>query len=168
VAEQRLRAFPNVELCYGDSRRLFPKEVQPGDVVVIDGPKGYRGLRLAFSTLAARRPAAVFVHDCNVGSIERSFLDRHAPGALFSDDPDFERAHADLDRACWEASVRSDGGRPHHFQGREQASYGPTYAALRHDPRASYASVLVRLRLEGTVHNVRRSILRRIRPAAAP
>src|SRR5579864_6897077 len=40
AAEEKLRPFPNVELVYGDSREIFPRRLQTGDAILIDGPKG--------------------------------------------------------------------------------------------------------------------------------
>jgi hypothetical protein len=97
VAAQRLAGFANVDVRFGDATRLLPRLAQPGDVALIDGPKGFRGLRLAFSLLATGRLPLVFVHDCGVRSSERAFLERHLPAALYSDHPAFARAAHVLD-----------------------------------------------------------------------
>ena len=47
VAQERLRGRSNVSLRSGDMTRILPAEVRQGNAVLIDGPKGFRGLRLA-------------------------------------------------------------------------------------------------------------------------
>src|SRR5690242_17914984 len=51
AAEQKLSGCPNVELLYGDSRRLLPDRLQEGDAVLIDGPKEFRAVELALEIL---------------------------------------------------------------------------------------------------------------------
>src|SRR5204862_1474399 len=83
AAETKLKAFPNVELVYGDSRQILPARLQPGDAVLIDGPKEFRGVELALELLRTGRPCVVFVHDFPPGSRWRKFVEREFPGAFF-------------------------------------------------------------------------------------
>jgi hypothetical protein len=85
VAEERLRDRPNVTLAYGDARILMPKLIETGDVALIDGPKGFRSVRLALSLLGTGKVSGVFVHDLAVGTHERRFIDANLPEARFSD-----------------------------------------------------------------------------------
>jgi SAM-dependent methyltransferase len=153
VAEARLAGLPNLELRYGDAERLLFDLVRPGDAVMIDGPKGWRSIRLALRLLARRRPAFAFVHDCYQGIPRRAFLDRHVPGVFFSDDPAFAPTFADLDAPCWESDIR---WRPHLHRGRAEASYGPTVACLPRMKGAPYGSILRRLAWAAFVHRLRR------------
>src|SRR5690554_887704 len=91
-AVERLRPLGNVACLFGDARVLAPALTLPGDVVVIDGPKELRALKVAMDVLAAKRPALVFIHDCYRGLMIRCFLDRHVPWAFFSDDLRWVRA----------------------------------------------------------------------------
>jgi len=91
AAEAKLKNCENVELLYGDSRQILPVCLQRGDAILIDGPKGLRGVDLALELLHTRRPCAVFVHDFPVGSSWRRFVERHWPNAFFGDDPLFDR-----------------------------------------------------------------------------
>jgi predicted O-methyltransferase YrrM len=95
--EARLKDRPNVTCLFGDSRKLLPKHLQGGDVVVIDGPKGFRALRLAFNLLRTGRPSVVFLHDFAVPKAERRFLERNLPDTFFSDHPDFTGRYAFLE-----------------------------------------------------------------------
>jgi hypothetical protein len=91
AAEEKLKACPNVELVYGDSRRILPERLQPGDAVLIDGPKEFRSVELALDLLHTGKPCAVFVHDFPKGSAWRHFVERHWPNAFFGDDPLFDK-----------------------------------------------------------------------------
>jgi predicted O-methyltransferase YrrM len=91
AAETKLAACGNVELLYGDSRQLLPQCLQPGDAVLIDGPKDFRGVELALQLLETGKPCAVFVHDFPPGSAWRRFVERQFPKAFFGDDPLFEQ-----------------------------------------------------------------------------
>lgn len=98
VAERRLRGRDNVECLFGDSRVILPQRTQPGDVVLIDGPKDFRALKLANRLLRDQRPAAVLIHDCVAGFPVRRFLDRHAPWSFAADAPPFVERFGRLDR----------------------------------------------------------------------
>ena len=97
VAAERLRAHRNVELRFGDATRVLPDIAEPGDVVLIDGPKGFRALRLALRLLLQGRVSMVFVHDMTAGTPERRFLQRRLPSTLFSDEGSFAAAAHRLD-----------------------------------------------------------------------
>ena len=85
AAEAKLKPFPNVELLYGDSRKILPDRVQPGDAVLIDGPKEFRGVELALELLRMGKPCAVFVHDFPPGSRWRKFVEREFSNAFAID-----------------------------------------------------------------------------------
>jgi predicted O-methyltransferase YrrM len=91
AAEEKLKQCDNVELLYGDSRKILPEYLQPRDAVLIDGPKDFRGIELALELLRTRKPCVVFVHDFPPGAPWRRFVERHWPGVFFGDDPLFER-----------------------------------------------------------------------------
>jgi predicted O-methyltransferase YrrM len=97
VAAERLRSCRNVECRFGDSLVLLPGMVQRGDVVLIDGPKDFRALKLALGLLHRGKPAVVFVHDLWLGSPARKFVDRYLRSALLSDDPTWVQRYASLD-----------------------------------------------------------------------
>jgi predicted O-methyltransferase YrrM len=97
VAAERLRACSNVDCRFGDSLLLLPELVQAGDIVLIDGPKDFRALKLAFRLLRGGQPAAVFVHDLWLGSPARRFVDRYLPSAVLSDEPEWVQRYAALD-----------------------------------------------------------------------
>ncbi|HEY3663007.1 MAG TPA: hypothetical protein VGL24_07630 [Chthoniobacterales bacterium] len=97
IAAEKLKDCANVECRFGDSLALLPEIVEPGDVVLIDGPKDFRALKLAFRLLAAGRTPAVFVHDLWIGSPARNFVDRRVPSALLSDNTRWVKHYATLD-----------------------------------------------------------------------
>src|SRR5437762_3164625 len=73
AAETKLKPLPNIDLVYGDSRKILPERLQSGDAVLIDGPKEFRGVELAIELLRTGKPCAVFVHDFPPGSHWRKF-----------------------------------------------------------------------------------------------
>lgn len=146
VAAVRLAGRNNVDLRFGDATRLLPAELRAGDVVLIDGPKGFRGLRLALRLLATGRAGMVFLHDAGVGSVERAFLEARVPGALYSDAPEFARIAHPLDEECrghLPIERRFDGEHP------PAAAYGFGMACLMHDAAAPYRRLLVRAMTDG-------------------
>lgn len=155
VASERLRGRANVDLRFGDATGILSAEVQNGDIVLIDGPKGFRGLRLALRLLATGRPAQVFVHDCGAGSVERAFLEAHVPRVLYSDSIEFAQLAHVLDKDCW-GSIPAD----RRFEGtRAPVSYGYGLACLQHDAAVSYRFLLARAGIADLRHrylNLRR------------
>jgi Putative methyltransferase len=101
VAAERLKNCKNVQLLFGDATKLLPDMVRIDDVVLIDGPKGFRGLRLVLSLLGSRKPSLVLMHDPLPGSPERDFLEQHLPQTLYSDAPSLaaQTHHLDLENA---------------------------------------------------------------------
>ena len=91
AAEAKLKNESNVDLLYGDSREILPNRLEPGDAVLIDGPKDFRALKLAVDLLRTGKPCAVFVHDFPPNSRQRKFVERNFPNAFFGDDPLFQR-----------------------------------------------------------------------------
>lgn len=97
-ALSRLKNVGNIACLFGDSRVLLPELTLPGDVVVIDGPKNIRAVKLGLEVIAKKKPRAVFIHDCRKGSFTRQFLDSHYAGRVFySDDPQFVALSCQLD-----------------------------------------------------------------------
>lgn len=154
VAAERLRPFSNVELMFGDATGLLPKMLRPGDAVMIDGPKGFRALRLALRllNLGQAAPLAMFIHDSGHGSVERDFLARSLPHTLYSDETQFVRRFAYLDRAC--AALDPELLHPDAAPG---TSYGPTFACVLPEAGTNYAALRMRLALRGFVHRMQRT-----------
>lgn len=148
VAQERLKNCSNVDLRFGDAMRMLPAEVQKGDIVLIDGPKGFRGLRLAITLLATKNPSLVFVHDCGVGSAERAFLDTRVPSGLYSDLVEFARVAHVLDDQCQEYLPEER----RFANGRAPIAYGYGLACLPFDPSVSYRMLYVRAMWDGFVH----------------
>ena len=143
VAARRLADLPDVELLFGDSREILRRILKPGDVVVIDGPKGWRAIKLALRLLATGHPAFVFMHDCSEHSEERRFFERHLPAAIYSDHPDWISAHGDLDPLRYRSG-----------------SFG-TYACLAFDSGTAYSRILRRAAIESFIRRTLSSIRKR-------
>lgn len=97
IAEGRLRGAHNVECRFGDSLVILPELARAGDVILIDGPKDFRALKLALRLLARNKVRGVFIHDLWLGSPARTFIDRHLPFALLSDEARWVQSYAHLD-----------------------------------------------------------------------
>jgi len=154
VAQDRLRGRGNVSLRFGDATRILPAEVRRGDLILIDGPKGFRGLRLALRLLATGRVTQVFVHDCAYGTEERAFLDAHLRGALYSDSIEFARVAHVLDATCWAdlpPDRRFDGERP-------PRAYGYGLACIPFDPAVSYRMLFARAVVAGLKSRIRHRV----------
>lgn len=130
VAAERLRGRGKVELRFGDATRELPRLAQAGDVALIDGPKGWRGLRFALRLLAQGRVEMVFVHDVLPACPERRFLQKWLPAALYSDDPRFAALAHPLDAPVEQQLPQERRWRP----GGPAAGYGYSLACL---PRTS-------------------------------
>jgi len=145
VAQERLRGRDNVSMRFGDATRILPTEVRKGDVVLIDGPKGFRGLRLALRLLATGRVTQVFIHDCGLGTEERAFLDAHLHGLVYSDTIEFTLIARALDAGCSTdipPDRRFDGERP-------PRAYGYGLACIPFDPAVSYRTLFARAVIAG-------------------
>lgn len=146
VAGERLRDRANVDLRFGDATRILPAEVRDGDIVLIDGPKGFRGLRMALRLLATGRVSMVFLHDAGKGSVERAFLEARVPGVLYSDEPEFARIAHVLDADC-QHNIPAD----RRFEGERTpaTAYGYGLACLVYDPDVSYRRLYLRAIADG-------------------
>lgn len=164
VAEDRLKDFDHVELLYGDSRRLLFEHLKPGAVVIIDGPKGFRALRLALQLLRTGKVQRVFVHDTYKGLATRRFLERHVPGTVFSDHERFVQRFKHLDGPCWDGfdTSRSLEWQPAGISTSEEPSYGPTFACLSHDPMIPYSRLLCRLHLANVMARAGKSVNKKL------
>jgi hypothetical protein len=131
-ALERLGSLGNIECIFGDSRVLLPEMLQPGDIVLIDGPKEFRALKLAFKLLRTGRPRAVFIRDLTQGKHERAFLDRRVPRAFFSDQPEFVRRYSYLDGKSVVSAAEIEKG------------YGATLACIPGGP-LNYHSLLLQI-----------------------
>jgi len=133
VARERLSAFKNVDMRYGDSLKLLPALVQDDDVVVIDGPKGPLGIELCLLVSREASPAMTFLHDTHHGQKERQFLEVFWHKASYSDHPQYVQAFRHLDEPIWK-HISSQGiegwEAPATRLGEPQQSYGPTLACL--------------------------------------
>lgn len=135
VAEARLAGKRNVDLRFGDATRIIPSEVRNGDIVLIDGPKSWRALRLALRILASGKASLVFIHDCGIGSPERDFLNARVPTALYSDEIEFAQIAHVLDAHC-QSSLPPD---RRFNDGRvPRTGYGFGLACIPFDSRVSY------------------------------
>ncbi|MFH1044057.1 MAG: hypothetical protein V1796_03165 [Pseudomonadota bacterium] len=151
VAAERLQGRSNVRQLFGDATRLLPQMARPGNAALIDGPKGYRGLRLALRLLAEGQTPLVFMHDTAAGSQERRYLSKHLPEAVYSDLPAFAEVARHLDQGAWDELPEANRWTP---AGAPAAGYGFTLACLPHRGRRGYRGLLLRAVLAGLSHRL--------------
>ncbi len=157
IAEGRLKSFEHIELLYGDSQKLLFKHLKQDAVIIIDGPKGFRALRLALQLLMTGKARMVFVHDVYRGLATRRFVEQNVPGALFSDHKAYVESFKQIDEPCWRAfdEMGDMEWRPKDVK---SPSYGPTFACLPYDPNASYGKLLTQLHLANFFTRTRNTI----------
>ena len=163
VAEKRLSGLPNVYLLYGDAREIIRPLLLNGDAVLIDGPKGFRALALAFDLLGTGRPLMVFVHDCHQNTPARRFLERYVPGAFYSDDPEFVKRYSYLDENCTNVSEEDEAYRWSPYDSRTHGSYGPTFACIPWNPVCRFRWLAHLARAQSLLAKWRKSLARMLR-----
>jgi predicted O-methyltransferase YrrM len=154
-AEQALSGFPNLALLYGDAKALMPELLLPGDIALIDGPKGIAAVGLALRVLATGKPAAVFIHDCFRGQAGRTVLDAKVPGVFYSDAPDFVARFRQLDDAIWSSKRQSR--QDEKYGGGTDQSYGPTLACIPYLAGVDYARLADTVGGSSVLHTLKRS-----------
>lgn len=149
AAVARLSHLANVDCRFGDSRRLLPEIVGADDVVLIDGPKEFRALSLAFELLETGKPRVVFIHDLHGDSPSRDFLDRNLPQAFYSDEPEFVERYSYLD------TLHGAAPKEHWIKGGGRG-YGPTLACIPGGlADADYARLSGKLKVARAVSHAR-------------
>jgi len=154
-AEEALAGRSNLALLYGDANVLLPELLLPGDVALIDGPKGMAAVVLALRALATGKPEAIFIHDLFRGQAARRALDEKVPGVFCSDDPQFVSRFRHLDDAIWNDKRQSRQDEK-YGEGPDQ-SYGPTLACIPRRPGIDYASIADRLAAGSSLQRLKRS-----------
>lgn len=152
VAAARLKDEANVRLLFGDATRMLPDLAQPGDIALIDGPKGFRGVRFALDLLAGGRVPQVFVHDTGPGTAERRFFERVLPTARYSDEPGVAAETHLLDD-----EVAADIPPDYRYAARQGGTgYGYGLTCLPHQTDAGYRMLKIRAALAGTAERLGR------------
>lgn len=164
ISAQRLAPFKNVKLLFGDSTKLIPGMLQEGDVVLIDGPKHFRAVRLALELMATGKPSAVFIHDVDRSVPERHYLDQRVPGMLYSDDEAFVNEFSSLDDKCWPVGGAHDTAwEPYQFGVGKLKSYGPTMGCLLRDQTKVGLGSRIGLEIAALKHRLGKSLAKRLR-----
>lgn len=154
-AEEALAGKSNLALLYGDANVLLPELLLPGDIALIDGPKGVSAVILALRALATGKPEAIFIHDYFRGQAARKLLDEKVPGVFCSDAPEFVGKFKHLDAPIWSGKRQSRQDEK-YGEGPEQ-SYGPTLACLPRLPGVDYASLADQLSRGTGLQRLKRS-----------
>lgn len=146
VAESRLKNEANVKLLFGDATRLLVNIAQPGDIALIDGPKGFRGVRFALNLLGSGHLQQVFVHDTGPDTAERRFFETTLPATRYSDEPQIAAQTHSLDD-----EVAADIPPAYRYAARSGGTgYGYGLACLSHQPGMHYRVLRLRAAWAGT------------------
>lgn len=153
VAKERLAPYSNVECQFGDAREVLPRISKAGDILLIDGPKAWRGMKLLFKMLATRKFDLAFIHDVNVGTPDRAFLEKHLPTTVYSDDPEYAAVAHDLDDRAKDQLPPEN-----QFEATKgKFGYGWSLACLPYDARINYNSLYRKAGLASMKANFARS-----------
>ncbi len=164
IAAQRLAPFKNVRLLFGDSTKLIPAMLREGDVVLIDGPKHFRAIRLALELMGTGKPAAIFVHDVDRSVPERHYLDQSVPGLAYSDETSFVQEFSSLDDKCWPVGGAHDTAwEPYQFGTEGLKSYGPTMGCMRRGEVRVGLGARLGLEVAALKHRLGKSVAKRVR-----
>lgn len=151
-ARTRLAKRANVKLVYGDSRKIIPKILARGDVVLIDGPKSWRAIALAVRLLSMGKASFVFIHDLRAGDGDRRFVDRYLPESRFSDARLLAAISSPLDASARELippAQRLDG-----FSGR--FGYGYSLACIPYRGNRQYRWIWMLVKLHAWIEKLAR------------
>jgi hypothetical protein len=150
VATKRLSGHPHVRLEYGDATEMIPRVCEPGDLVLIDGPKSVRGIGLAIDLLGGGKVSQAFVHDLPPHTLGRKFVAKHFPEARFSDHVAWAEFAATLDHHCLDRipPSRRLGGFP------GQHGYGFSLTWVPHVEGRDYRALSAKLRRRGLMHRL--------------
>jgi hypothetical protein len=144
VAAERLKNEANVRLLFGDAARLLPALARPGDVTLIDGPKGLLGVRLVLALLASTPLDMVFVHDTGPGTAGRLFLDRWLSAVRYSSEPRLVRhSHALDDEEAMEILPAN-----RFLAGGGGGDYGYSLACIPYETGANYSLLRLNARVQ--------------------
>ncbi len=137
VARRRLAGYSNIDCRIGDAQVLLPETSKAGDIVLIDGPSGWPGMKLLFKLLASRKFDLAFIHDVNIGTPYRAFLEKHLPSTNFSDDPEFAEICHGLDEKAKDHLPSANT----YEATQGKFGYGLSLACLPYDARINYNSL---------------------------
>ncbi len=144
IAQERLKDCKNISLKFGDPTKLLPEISKQGDVVLIDGPKGFRGVRLALKLLDSGKFPMVFLHDTTKGTVEREFLEKSLKGIEYSDNLKIASITSTLDdkRVDLPKNLRIDG----------ENGYGFSLACIPFNLEVNYKLVLLKAVVRGALN----------------
>lgn len=156
VAESRLAHSHNVKLLYGDATIILPELAlsSTNDIALIDGPKGFRGVRFAFNLLKNKGIKQCYLHDTTWNTEERIFLDKHLdPSTIkYSDTPDLAEITHELD-------IYAKMEVPERFKFAPGKPYGFSLGCLNHSPKINYQNLILLSRLDQLFNRIKRKIL---------
>lgn len=146
IAGDRLKHEQKVQQLFGDATVILPESAQTGDIALVDGPKGFRGVRLALKLLATGKVRCVFLHDACNGSVERTFLATNLPETFYSDYSAFAQRASSLDSAATE-SIPTEQRNP-------AQNYGFCLACIPYNPARNYSMLLLKAVWDGLVYRL--------------
>jgi hypothetical protein len=129
IACKKLVGYDNLDMKYGDSRKIIGDEVSQSTCVMIDGPKGDTAIKIALNLLKMQGTQAVFVHDLHRNTLHRDLTELLFNDTYFSDNQEFVNTFKHLDDPCWEYLDSAEWG-PYLRKGDEIESYASTLGAF--------------------------------------
>ncbi len=128
IAMQRLK-YHNLKLLYGDFQKIIFNFIRKPCVVLIDGPKKERALKLALRLIKEKNVKAIFIHDIHKDLPFRKEAEDIFRDIFFSDDSDYVKEFSYLDKEAWE-NKKKRGWYPYMRNGKKMKSYSSTLGVI--------------------------------------
>lgn len=100
ISFERLRKYKNLNLIFGNSFDIIPQIIKENCCILIDGPKGFKSIKLAVKLLQNPYVKAIFIHDLYRDSPFRKDAEKIFSNYFFTDDYDYVNKFKILDKQC--------------------------------------------------------------------
>jgi hypothetical protein len=155
IAESRLANCANVRLLYGDATLILPElaSTSTNDIALIDGPKGFRGLRLSFNLLSNHGIKQCYIHDTTFNTEERIFLDRYIASVnlQYSDEPSLAKTTHQLD-------IYADMEVPERFKYSPGKPYGFSLGCINQNNEINFKKLIFLSRVIQLLNRIKRKL----------
>jgi hypothetical protein len=137
---------------YGDATRILPElaSLSTNDIALIDGPKGFRGVRFAFNLLKNKGVKQCYLHDTTWNTEERIFLDKYLDPSIieYSDAPNLAAITHELD-------IYAKMEVPEKFKYSLGKPYGFSLGLIIQNNKTNYQNLIAKTRLTQFINRLK-------------